>query len=392
MLQALDKEGKSVIPAQLTHEEISFLKSNNSFVCPVCREDVILKAGNKVLAHFAHLPNSNCASSKNGETLYHERGKLDLYQWLVRQRIPAKLEVYLPDIKQRPDLLIQLNKKQIAIEYQCVRMSEQEFIDRNNGYKSLHITPIWVLGGNRMKRIGHHQLSLDSYDTLFIHQYHSTTPTTVYYYCPNSKQFAVFQHLYASGRKKTFGSLHFYPLNDILFKQLFYDHPFPNKDICSDWTKEKYTYRTRYQPKVSAQEAYWRRSLYIKGLHPSLLPAIIHLPNPYQYLMKTPPWVWQSDLYLNILLNFQTCSLSLCERYIKKYEKPSSYPLIFIHPKPVLHYLNLLITLGYLIQLDSSNYSLVRQAEFPKTIEYGMEQDHLIMQQLFSSPIKTHEY
>lgn len=382
MLQAIDNEGNRVILAFLSLLEIQFHKNHTSFFCPICKEKVVIKAGKRTIAHFAHFPNSSCVITNSGEGEYHERGKLELYQWLKSQRIPVQLEVYLPEIKQRPDLFIQLQTKKIAIEYQCAKISEQEFVKRNNGYARYNITPIWILGGKRMNRIGSNQLCLNPSDWLYVHQFAPNLPTSLYYYCPDAKQFSIFQHLYSNGRKKTFGSLNFFGTNNFTFVQLFQPLPFSENQLYIYWMKELISFRTNYYNRVSYLEKEWRQWLYAKGLHPSLLPPVFCLPNPYQHLIRVPPWVWQSILYFDILLNNPVVRLELCTRYLSKYQKTVRYPLMSSTPNPILHFLTLLTDLGYVKQHDNRSFSLIKEVELPRSIEQAMEQDNVIVKQL----------
>src|SRR5699024_1295962 len=101
MLQAKTQDGKLLTLASHTKAEILQWRTKTSFFCPVCQNKVILKAGNKVIPHFAHHGKSGCPAREGGEGAYHEKGKLMLYQWLKYQGINVRLEVFLSDIKQR---------------------------------------------------------------------------------------------------------------------------------------------------------------------------------------------------------------------------------------------------------------------------------------------------
>src|SRR5690625_2465352 len=141
MLQAKTKFGKTVLLASLTKEEREIAR-RQSFYCPTCKKRVIVKAGPKVIPHFAHYQATNCTAS-GGEGTYHEQGKLLLFQWLRRQRLAVQLEKYLPAINQRPDLLLTINQRQIAIEFQCSRVPSRQIRQRNQGYKQAGIIPLW---------------------------------------------------------------------------------------------------------------------------------------------------------------------------------------------------------------------------------------------------------
>src|SRR5690625_4316052 len=118
MLQAKTKDGISVTPAMLTKAEINRLKQDRiSFYCSACNQEVIIKAGTNIIARYVDRSIVKCHSREGSEGVYHEKGKLLLYQCLKRQGLSIHLEVYLPEIKQRLDLILTIHNKKIAIEY-----------------------------------------------------------------------------------------------------------------------------------------------------------------------------------------------------------------------------------------------------------------------------------
>lgn len=134
MLVAQSKDG--LVNAQ-------FARPGGSYHCPACGHPVQFRQGKVKIAHFAHLPGANCSVSE-GETAEHLLGKHQLRKWLSALGEDPQLEVYLPEINQRPDLL--LRKSQIAVEFQCSPLTVQRLRERNTGYRQLGIKPIWILG------------------------------------------------------------------------------------------------------------------------------------------------------------------------------------------------------------------------------------------------------
>ncbi len=65
MLKAIDENEKSFILASFTRKEIEKIKGNQ-FYCPTCKEKVIIKAGTKMIAHFAHVNQHDCAQQGEG--------------------------------------------------------------------------------------------------------------------------------------------------------------------------------------------------------------------------------------------------------------------------------------------------------------------------------------
>ena len=62
-----------------TPVEAGLVEKGSVFVCPGCRETVILKKGHIVVHHFAHYPGSRCEFG-TGETLAHLKAKHDMAQ------------------------------------------------------------------------------------------------------------------------------------------------------------------------------------------------------------------------------------------------------------------------------------------------------------------------
>src|SRR5690625_7316594 len=126
MLQARKRNHDFITLNHLTTAAIEEHRQQNRFYCPICQEPVMIKAGIKLIPHFAHYAKTDCPSYRGGEGPYHERGKLLLYEWLKAQNIHVELEVYLKDIQQQPDLLLHINHRKIAIEFQTSRIPRSE--------------------------------------------------------------------------------------------------------------------------------------------------------------------------------------------------------------------------------------------------------------------------
>lgn len=117
----------------------------NHFTCPACNQTVFLRAGSVKIAHFAHAKDSDCVASE-GETREHLLGKKQLFNWAKRHQYKPVYEVYLPEIKQRPDLLIKIGRQTVALEYQCSPISLTRLQERNAGYRKMNIKVWWILG------------------------------------------------------------------------------------------------------------------------------------------------------------------------------------------------------------------------------------------------------
>lgn len=113
------------------------LNRKQAYCCPVCQTKVILKLGTKMIPHFAHQTTATCISSE-AETPEHLAGKV-LLQLFFPQ---FQLEVYLPELKQRADLLWEIR----ALEFQCSPLSFSRFLERTYGYLTSGYQPVWIFG------------------------------------------------------------------------------------------------------------------------------------------------------------------------------------------------------------------------------------------------------
>lgn len=145
MLYALTQDSKMITAKVATRGQ--------KYYCPSCHGPVILRQGHCYMAHFAHLKQA-CGAFSEGETSEHLRGKQLLATFFRAFGARVKLEAYLPGLKQRPDLLIQLPDHQLlALEYQCAPLSLRKLQKRARGYQKAGLAELWILGNNyRLKR------------------------------------------------------------------------------------------------------------------------------------------------------------------------------------------------------------------------------------------------
>ncbi|WP_051237693.1 competence protein CoiA [Lacticigenium naphthae] len=144
MLIALNKDKKRVNAQDC-------IDSNNKttkYVCPSCKQDLVLKKGTIKIAHFAHKKKSECISFSEGETEEHLLGKQLLFEMLRKNMQEVYLEAYLSDLKQRPDILWKTDEEKIAIEFQCTTLNIRRMKERTSNYKRRGYKVIWILGKN----------------------------------------------------------------------------------------------------------------------------------------------------------------------------------------------------------------------------------------------------
>lgn len=390
MLQARLKSGKYIIPALYPKSDLLQLRAGEeSFYCPVCDEKVILRVGEKVVAHFAHTANVNCPSRGGGEGAYHEQGKLQLYEWLLRQGLSVELEAYMPEINQRPDILLHHGERRIVLEYQCSRISNEEIIERTNGYKEIGVPVIWILGEILLKRKGKQALRIDSFTRTLIHQFTSAYPLSLFYYCPFTCDLIKFQDFTFTNKNRALGKLTVKRLETMTFPELLAKEFLPDYHFITIWKREKKYFRLRRWGKLFGEERKWHHWLYRKGLHFEKLPSFVHLPVSGAYRMKLPGWIWQSWILFEVIAPRPIGSIittKACNYLVQHYLFPCEYfPLIKSPAQPVREYLTLLCSAGLLRRTNTDTFEKLTDIDLPERLELAIIEDGDFITELFQN-------
>lgn len=372
MLRAKTQEGEYITLAVLPKQQIEHLRKKQ-FYCPECKNAVIVRAGPKVIPHFAHKSTTKC-TLHGGEGAYHQKGKLLLYDWLCKQNIHTKLETYLPEIGQRPDLLIQIGNRKIAIEYQCSTIPINHIRKRNMGYKRIQITPIWILGAKLLKRKSANHFQIDSFTQQFIQQFSPELPTTLFYFCPLTKTFSLINDIYVTSANRAIANIKFKKLINLPFKHLFSHERYSTNNLFSLWRKEKKKFRLR-QSRVFGNELKWRHWLYSKGLYRQNLPSIVYLPVKGQHTMKVPLWNWQSRLivdYLHLLPIGKTFSYDKVRKKLQPFILQANTNG---YDDPIKEYLSLLSVFHIIRNVSDYHYMKTNTIRYYTHINQALDGD-----------------
>ena len=135
MFLARDKNGRLVNAL-----EDELIKQD--YYCPACGTSVRMRKGKNVRRHFAHESLKKCDFFHENEGPEHLENKVALFNW-VKKDAEVEMEYPIPELKQIADIFI---NKQLALEIQCSPISCELLRDRSNGYRSLGIQVLWLLG------------------------------------------------------------------------------------------------------------------------------------------------------------------------------------------------------------------------------------------------------
>lgn len=131
-----------------TKEQLKKWSKKKILLCPACGKPYEYCHGHIKDPYFRHMEKEECKDKySESETEEHLVGKRDLYEWIKKQYgvVNATLEAWIPETKQRPDIMFEYNDKKYVIEYQCSPIAS-EYIERHELYKTAGICDIWICG------------------------------------------------------------------------------------------------------------------------------------------------------------------------------------------------------------------------------------------------------
>ena len=376
MLTAQTKTGKKIcLGYDYKRETLLYLRRTEEFVCPVCEEKVILKLGDQRIPHFAHQKGTECQDFYEPESLYHMDGKLQLYRWLLNQRIKATLEYYDKGTQQRPDIMFYYKGKKFALEYQCSPIPENIFLKRTQSYKENGYTPIWILGNKHIHPKRKNIVSLSNFHYSFIR---SSTENNYYLpaYCPEKRTFHFLNSLYTYSAKNAFVNNTYFNTDKVKMDDLLNPKVF-NEISIVDWYHELDYFFLNWSLHPSKLQQSFLHEIYSNQLNPYLIPPEIGLPIQSSFFIQTSPIIWQTYFYLDILAGkvpgdvFSVLEIKkgLMNR-IKRGEIIVRGLPQFSEIEPficILHYLERLSQLGFITIINDEMFLIERKFKIPST-------------------------
>lgn len=251
----------------------------DDFYCPCCKGEVILKKGSIKYPHFAHKSLTTCIGYSENETFEHLQGKLLIAKNCEIFGISYELEAYMPQFKQRADVLI---NGHIAIEFQCSSLSIERLKERTRQYQHHGYQVFWIWG----KRLG----SETQLTELKKHGIYFDTVKGYVDYCllVESSQLVVTYYLLRDTKRVVTKTETYSLLKINLLESLrkvtgcatyLCHRPLEEMEI----RKKSYTHLLyRSEKRVMSIQSY----LYQESLHLLYLSSYIYLPNVYHPLLK----------------------------------------------------------------------------------------------------------
>ncbi|MDP4154206.1 MAG: competence protein CoiA family protein [Bacillota bacterium] len=376
MLVAKTKNGNMFcLGESFQKETLLTLRKQEEFFCPVCGGKVILKLGDRKIFHFSHLKDRNCSVYFENETEYHLEGKLKLYQWLRKQEIPAVLEFYDREIKQRPDILFQYNHQKYALEYQCSTISEEVFKQRTENYLTHGYRPLWILGGKQLKDQYSASAGITGFQYLFLRQ-SNNGKLYIPSFSPDRNSLQILYSIFPYSTKNALLRKSIFSLEKVKLSTLLD----PSLGIMMNieyWKKISENYKLSWSIYPSDQQREFFLEIYNHHLNLFLLPAEIGLPVTHGLIIQTPPFIWQTYYYIDLLHNKKPGDMisidhmkwSFNTRIANKQIVLRTFPQIE-NMKPLLaffEYSCLLVRLGVLVRKTPHLFQVQKPLTIPQT-------------------------
>ncbi|WP_066071192.1 competence protein CoiA [Neobacillus soli] len=376
MLTARTKTGKIIcLGYDYKKETLLYFRSKEEFICPICGESVLLKLGDQRIFHFAHKQGSTCRDFYESESVYHMEGKRQLYQWLIRQKVPSVLEYYDREIQQRPDIMFKYNGKKYALEYQCSTLPEKVFIKRTQTYLENDYIPLWILSSTHIHQKRKDIVSLSNFHYLFLR----TTTTGKFYipaYCPDQHLFHLVESITSYSIKNAFIQHSLYPLEKTKLDGLL-EPKMGNHLNLSSWNREIEKFNLNWTLHPGKGQKTFLYEIYNKNMNLFLLPPEIGLPVPHSILIQTSPVIWQTYLFLDVLANKNLDDLITLQEINMHFKKRISRKEIVLRKLPQLEglnplraemeYLMQLVQLGILTRKGETIFQMRRKIIIPKS-------------------------
>ncbi|MCD8508552.1 MAG: hypothetical protein LRY73_00645 [Bacillus sp. (in: Bacteria)] len=301
MFTAIRKDGTVLTLSGYSREFLEKVRQEELFYCPECKERVIMKLGTEQTWHFSHKPNSTCFFHK-GETDDHRKGKEQIIQWLKRHGLDPKVEIYIKEIRRRPDILVEIQGREYVFEIQRAAIPYTDFERRSEDYAQLNIEPIWVGILSSIQLQENFIYSSCSLDNMLIRPVPCLHSIYVNVHDPSWLFLTEFCYV---SRQKTMAFPHIVSFQ--LTPQEYLNYPKHKKTkllhlyydvFTTNWLREVCSKRLKVYKNVNRTERKLLRLFQQHHLNLNYFPALGSIPLKTNFYFLTPPQWWQSWVIL----------------------------------------------------------------------------------------------
>lgn len=273
-------------------KELTGLKAVHQFFCPDCGSKVLLKIGEIKIPHFAHKSTALCGNGEPESSL-HLQGKMLLHQFFADKRISAELETYLPEIRQRADVLVE---RKSVIEFQCSPIASTDVVRRSAAYSRLGLHFTWIVGIKESRENKIQILNIKEYQReMILRQDHLSYLLLLN---PAMKQFQYYSNLFHISGSRWIGKVASISM-DLQSYPFAMPRPLARNDfdsVCAVFLKARNDFiKSQFFAKKRYQNPFWILC-YELGLDMRNLPQIIGVPIRGAESVAGNAVIWQLQL------------------------------------------------------------------------------------------------
>ncbi|CAH0344490.1 competence protein CoiA family protein [Bacillus sp. CECT 9360] len=380
MLTAKNKNGAYVTLHNIrTKGKLLEMRKEDTFYCPCCENEVMIKAGKIKIPHFAHIRNNSCHASSEPESDYHLLGKTNLYLWLKSKQYLVFLEAYIPEIRQRADILVIVKSQKYAIEFQCSSIPEEDFISRTNSYRAQGIIPIWILADKNIKKIKPNEFSLRNFDWLFLTD-RLDSPSIVTY-CPFKDQITKLEKILPFSPRTVFANQCHETLSSASFQSLF--HASSRKlPYLRQWREKRISWSFQSSRTARVTDSFFR-FLYVNQISPVTLPPEVGIPVAGMQVIHTAAVQWQAYVFIDMLFRREAGETLSMDECIRSFEKRirngdirlRKLPLLGTkdYLLPMISYVSFFKKTGYIEEYKTGYFKVMKKVRVAKTYDQWVE-------------------
>ncbi|MCM3610612.1 competence protein CoiA [Planococcus sp. MERTA32b] len=269
--------------------ELRRLKTDNRFFCPDCGTAVLLKIGDIKIPHFAHKSSAACGSGEPESSL-HLQGKILLHQFFIDKKMSAEMEIYIPEIRQRADVLVD---RKSVIEFQCSPIASSDVARRSAAYASqgLHFT--WIAGVTEFRENKVQVLHIKEYQKEMLLQ--KGCLSYLLLLNPETEQFLYFSNLFHISGGRWVGKVASMPVSRQSYP-FAVPKPLSGKEfdtVCAVFSKARNAYiKAQFFARNRYKNPFWLLC-YELGLDMRELPETIGVPFRGADCILDHPVIWQ---------------------------------------------------------------------------------------------------
>jgi competence CoiA-like predicted nuclease len=376
------------------------MRDNYTFNCLSCDEEVVLKLGERQAWHFSHRQNSLCSERHHcNESADHKAAKLEVYRWLESYKLEPKIEHYLEDLRQRPDVYVKINDRKLVLELQRSYLNRGHFLKRYFSYKDHGYETIWIGVLKKPIRRARHYYALSHVDSLLIRPF--PFPYAIYFSL-TARKWMIFSDFFYVTPRKTFVRVTPIPLTisphclffnpEVHLTETKKDKNNRMKEYLTVWKRQTMKARTALHYSLTKTERNVLQLLQRYKMPLNYFPALCNIPLSSQYACNNAPYLWQTWLVIMYINNKglgEAFSLSqLTQWFLDNQAKAGfSFRLSVLHLKQHIRvllndYLDVLCYFNVLEKISPGSYKLIHAITINKSFQTLLGDDTYIMSQL----------